>query len=311
MKAKKTVLALGFFDGIHLGHAALLRRAKEVSETLGAEAAVLTFDIHPDLFVRGRPVELVCSAHDRAYILRRFFGIDRMCYIHFNEETMRTDWRVFLEQIVGAYDVAHFVVGYDFRFGEGGRGTAALLREWCAERGLGCDVIPAVTLDGGTVSSTRIRALLAEGDVSAANRLLGHPYLLTDTVRTGFRLGRTLDYPTVNMRFEDGVLPPRFGVYASRVLLPEGAADGEQAALDAVTNVGVRPTFDESGTRVTVETHIFDFDAELYGKRLCVEFYEFLRPERPFASPEALSAQIREDAAQARALLKKQKSGGH
>ena len=304
MKEKKTVLALGFFDGLHLGHAALLRRAKEVAETLGAEAAALTFDAHPDLFVRGEPVRLVCSAHDRAYILRRFFGIDRVCYIHFNAETMRTDWRVFLEQLAGTYGAAHFVVGYDFRFGHGGRGTAALLSEWCAECGLGCDVIPAVTLDGGVVSSTRIRALLAEGDISAANRLLGHPYLLTDTVRTGFRLGRTMDYPTVNMRFEDGVLAPRFGVYASRVMLP--AEDG-QAALDAVTNVGVRPTFDESGTRVTVETHIFDFDAELYGKRLCVEFHGFLRPERPFASPEALSAQIRADAARARALLRDKK----
>ena len=308
MKEKKTVLALGFFDGLHLGHAALLHRAKEVSQTLGAEAAVLTFDVHPDLFVRGEAVRLVCSAHDRAYILRRFFGIDRVRYVHFNAETMRTDWRVFLEQLVGVYHgTAHFVVGYDFRFGYGGCGTAELLREWCASRGLGCDVIPAVTLDGGVVSSTRIRALLAEGDIAAANRLLGHPYLLTDTVRTGFRLGRTMDYPTVNMRFEDGVLTPRFGAYASRVLLPE---DGE-VKLDAVTNVGVRPTFDESGARVTVETHIFDFDAEIYGKRLCVEFCAFLRPERPFASPEALSAQIREDAVRAREFLRKEKSGGH
>ena len=270
---------------------------------------MLTFDAHPDLFVRGEAVRLICSARDRAYILRRFFGIDRVRYIHFNAETMRTDWRVFLEQLTGVYPGAvHFVVGYDFRFGAGGRGTAALLREWCASRGLGCDVIPAVTLDGGAVSSTRVRALLAEGDIAAANRLLGHPYLLTDTVRTGFRLGRTMDYPTVNMRFEDGVLTPRFGVYASRVLLP---AEGGRDALDAVTNVGVRPTFDESGTRVTVETHIFDFDAEIYGTRLCVEFCAFLRPERPFASPEALSAQIREDAAQARALLQDKKNGGH
>ena len=297
------VLAFGFFDGVHLGHAALLNRAKERAAEKGAVAAVLTFDNHPDTFVKGEAVPLLCSSGDRDYILRRYFGIDRVLYIHFNGETMRTPWRKFLEQVREKYPVVHFVVGYDFRFGDGGQGTAALLADYCAEHGLGCDVIPAVKRDGLTVSSTLIRRLLAEGELAEANRMLGHPHLLTDQVRTGFRLGRTMDFPTVNMRFEEGVLLPRFGVYASRVLLPEGPRGG-------VTNIGVRPTFDGSGKRVTVETHIFDFHEDLYGQRLCVELHGFLRPEQTFSSPSELSGQIRRDVARARQMLQDEEQTG-
>ena len=291
-QSNKTVLAFGYFDGVHIGHAALLERAKERAAQLGAMPAILTFDNHPDIFVRGGAVELLNSAEDRDYILRRFFGIEQVYYIHFNAETMRMDWQEFLVRVIGKYHAAHFVVGYDFRFGDGGRGTAELLRDYCAARGLGCDVVPAVLRDGAPVSSTRIRELVRAGAIERANALLGHPHLLTDTVRSGFRLGRTMDFPTINMRFSDGVLVPRYGVYASRVLLPEGPRN-------AVTNIGVRPTFDESGTRVTVETNILDYDAELYGQRLCVEMHAFLRPERPFAGAEALKQQIALDAARA------------
>lgn len=298
MREKKTVMAFGFFDGVHRGHAALLERAKQRAAEIGAEAAVLTFDAHPDTFVRGEAVRLICSAQDRALILERYFGIRQVYYIHFNEDTMRTPWREFLDSITEQYGVRHFVVGYDFRFGDGGRGTAALLSEYCAEHGMGCDIIPAVIDGGAPVSSTRIRALLEQGEAEAANRLLGHPHQLTDTVRTGFRLGRTMDFPTVNMRFEDGVLVPRYGVYAARVLLPDGTV------RPGVANVGVRPTFDGSGKRITMETHIFDFKADLYGQRLTVALMAFQRPERPFASPQELSAQIRRDVEQAKNLLK-------
>ena len=294
MSKQKTVLAFGFFDGVHIGHAALLERAKQRAAEIGAVPAVLTFDAHPDAFVKGAPVALLNSASDRDYILRRFFGIERVYYIHFNAITMRMGWREFLDQAAAEYNAAHFVVGRDFRFGDRGLGTAALLEAYCAERGMGCDVIPEVVFDGQTVSSTWIRELVMNGEIETANTLLGHPHLLTDTVRSGFRLGRTMDFPTVNMRFEEGVLAPRYGVYAARVLLPDG---GEK---NGVTNIGVRPTFDESGTRVTVETNIFDCSADLYGRRLCVELHAFLRPERPFASAEELQAQIRKDAARAR-----------
>ena len=288
----KTVLALGFFDGLHLGHAALLERAKARAAQCGGEPAILTFDIHPDTFVKGAPVELLNSAEDRAYIARRFFGLERLYCIHFNAETMHMPWADFLDWTRSTYAAAHLVVGHDFRCGWRGEGTAEKIADWCAAHGLGCDVIPAVSLEGVTVSSTYIRSLLREGDMERAAAFLGRPHLLTDTVRTGFRLGRTMDYPTVNMRFEEGVLIPPHGVYFTRVCLPDEAEHG------AVTNIGVRPTFD--GDRVTVETHILDYSADLYGQRLCVELLHFRRPERRFEGPEALRAQISADAAAAR-----------
>ncbi len=289
---ENTVIALGFFDGLHLGHAALMERAKARAAALGAVPAVLTFDVHPDTFVKGTGVELLNSAADRSYIARRFFGIDRLFFIHFNAETMRLPWADFMASVTAQYAAAGFVVGHDFRCGWRGEGTAERIADWCAAQGLTCDVIPPVTLEGVTVSSTYIRSLLRAGDMERAAQFLGRPHLLTDTVRSGFRLGRTMDYPTVNMRYEEGVLVPPHGVYVSRVILPEGSARG------AVTNIGVRPTFD--GDRVTVETHILDYSADLYGQRLCVELLHFLRPERRFDGPDALRAQIRTDADAAR-----------
>jgi len=292
MQDEKCVMALGFFDGIHIGHGALLTKARQRAQELGAEPAVLTFDIHPDTFVKHTAVPLINSAADRSYIVRRWYDIDTVRYIHFNEETMRLPWREFLEDVRMAYGVVHFVVGHDFSFGFKGEGTPALLQSWCAEVGIGCDVIPAVEKDGIVVSSTYIRSLLDDGDIDRANAFLGHPHILSDTVHTGFRIGRTLDYPTVNMQFASGVLIPKHGVYISRVLLPDGSD------RCGITNIGVRPTFD--GERLTVETHIFDFDADLYGERLTLEFHRFLRPERRFSSPEVLRAQISSDAVQAR-----------
>lgn len=294
MEEKKTVIALGFFDGLHLGHAALLNRAKARAAALGAEAALLTFDAHPDAFVKKSPVELLYSAEDRCYLAKRYFDMERIFYIHFNGETMHLPWQEFMSNVQSRYGAVHFVIGHDFSCGFKGAGTAPLLADWCRERGLGCDVIPPVTLDGVVVSSTYIRELIRAGDMERASVFLGHPHLLTDTVRTGFRLGRTMDFPTINMCLGEGVLEPRRGVYATRVLLPDGLHD-------AVTNVGLRPTFD--GHRVTVETHILDYSADLYGQRVCVMFYRFLREERKFDTPAALSAQIREDTARARAYF--------
>lgn len=290
----KTVIALGFFDGLHIGHAALLNATKAAAAACGAEPAVLTFDIHPDTFVKQTPVELINSASDRSYIVRRFFGIEKLFYIHFNAETMRLPWQDFMENIADAYHAVHFVIGHDFSCGFRGEGTADKISEWCAARSIGCEVIAPVMRNGAVVSSTSIRALLREGEVDRAEELLGHPHLLTDTVQTGFRLGRTMDFPTINMRLEENVLIPKRGVYASRALLDDGVHL-------AVTNIGMRPTFD--GRRITVETHILDYSADLYGRRVCVEFCRFLREERRFDSPEALSAQIRADVAAARAYF--------
>ena len=291
---KKTVLALGFFDGVHIGHAALLNAAKARAAALGAEPAVLTFDLHPDIFVKKTPVPLLCSPGDRAYIIRRFFGIECTYCVHFNEHTMHMPWRDFLDSVCVEYNAAGFVVGYDFRFGDRGEGDGERLTAYCAARGLSCDIVPAVMAEGEVVSSTRIRALVAAGEMERAAALLGHPHLLTDTVRSGLHLGRRLASPTINMRFEPGVLVPRHGVYAARVILP----DGERCA---VTNIGTRPTV--GGENVTVESNILDFSGDLYGQRVCVELCHFLRDERKFDTVEALGGQIHRDAQRAWELL--------
>ena len=292
MAKSKKVMALGFFDGIHVGHGALVNRAKEAADALGAEACVLTFDNHPDTFVKGEKVELINSANDRRYILRRFFDVEKVYFIHFNGETMRMDWQEFIENIIDTYNAVHFVVGHDFCFGYKGLGTAKVLKEYCGEKGIGCDIIDPVMREGEIVSSTIIRGLLSEGETEKANMLLGHPHVLTDTVRTGYRIGGSkLEAPTINMVFGEGVLVPKMGVYATKVVLP----DGEHIA---VTNIGVRPTF--GGDKVTVETNILDYEADLYGQNVCVEFHSFIRPERRFDSPEELMTQIKKDCLSAR-----------
>ena len=296
MDKMETVLALGFFDGIHVGHAALLRRAKERAAQLGARPAVLTFDRHPDTFVKKEEVPLISSAADRIYIAKKFFGIDDVFFIHFNEHTMKMEWQSFIDGIIEKYNAVHFVVGHDFCFGYRGLGKALMLKDYCEARGLGCDIIPAVMRDGEAVSSTRIRRLLLDGEIEKANELLGHPYLMSDSVRTGFRLGRTMEAPTINMVFQENVLIPRHGVYAARVLVDGGC-------YHAVTNVGVRPTFD--GDNVTVETNILGFDGDLYGHRAVVEFFSFLRPEKKFESPELLMEQIKSDGRRAEEILEK------
>ena len=289
------VLALGFFDGVHRGHAALLRQAVLVSEREGIPSAVMTFDTHPDTLVRGEPVELINSAPDRAWLIRHYFHIDRVEFFRFTEDTMRTPWRTFLDTIRSELGAVHFVVGYDFRFGWRGEGTAALLRDYCRENALGCDIIDPVVLDGITVSSTYIRGLLKAGNMREAERFMGHPHILSDMVRHGRALGRKLGAPTVNMRFAPGVLIPRYGVYAARAHLHEGV-------FAAVTNIGVRPTVSSDNT-VSVESHLLDYSGNLYGRPVLLEFVEHIRDEIAFSSVDELSAQISADTERARSIL--------
>ena len=287
MENKKTVMALGFFDGVHLGHAALLERTKQLAESLGASPAVLTFDSHPDNYVKKEKVELISSPADRVYIIKNYFGIENVFFLHFNASVMRMSWRDFVDEIREKYGVVHFVAGHDFRCGYRGEGSAEVLRDYCHPRGVGFDIIEPVCADGAAISSTRIRERLREGDIEGANALLGHPYLMTDTIHTGYRIGHTIEAPTINMRFQENVLVPRHGVYATTVELPCGT-------YGAVTNVGVRPTF--GGDSVTVESNILDFSGDLYGQHACVRFYGFIRPERRFDTSEELMLQIRHDA---------------
>ena len=285
---KQKVMALGFFDGIHVGHAALINKIKQRAEETGAEPAVLTFDVHPDNLVFKKTVPLINSAEDRENILSRCFGIDDVVVIHFSQRVMHMDWQDFIDELIDEMNLRWIVVGHDFCFGYKGLGTAEKLKAYCAERGVGCDIIPAVCRDGVVVSSTLIRQLIETGEMEKANEYLVHPHTLTDVIRTGYHLGTKMGTPTINMSFPQGVIIPRHGVYAAMAYI-----DGQEYM--SVTNVGIRPTVSDSGN-VNVESFLLDFCGNLYGHRARIDFYKFLRPERKFDDVNELAAQIKSDA---------------
>lgn len=293
----KRAVAIGFFDGVHIGHAALMEKVKQRAGEIGASPSVLSFDVHPDTLVFGTEVPLITSATDREEIICRCFGIDNVVFLHFNKRMMHMPWKEFADSIINELNVGWIVVGHDFCFGDRGAGTAKGLKEYCESLGIGCDIIDAVSLDGERVSSTLIRQMISDGRMSEANRYLGHPHSLSDTVHSGYHLGTKMGTPTINMFFPEGVLIPRHGVYAAKVYLSDGSV------YNAVTNIGVRPTVSELN-RVSVESHLLDYEGNLYGRQARVEFYEFMRPEMKFDSFEALSAQIKQDAENTREYFK-------
>ncbi len=291
---KPSVIALGFFDGVHRGHAALLQRAVQRAHELNVESAVFTFDRPPKEVVTGKSVMLINSADDRREIMQRIYGIDRVILAPFDENMMRCGWRDFItELLVRENGAVHLVAGHDYRFGYKNEGTPALLQEKCAQLGLGCDIIPKVEHQGITVSSTYIRTLVESGDMERAAEFLGHRHCLSRTVCHGQRFGRTIGIPTVNLTIPTGVLVPSRGVYITRVYLPDGRS------FPGVTNVGVRPTVSNDGN-VTVETFLLDFSGDLYGQQLRLEFFRHLRGEIKFGSAEELKTQIHRDIAAVR-----------
>lgn len=297
MDEQKRVIALGFFDGVHKGHGALLRRTAEVAKATGAVPAAFTFDPHPQDVILGKPTPLITSPEDRADLMRRYYGIEDVIVQPFTPDFMKQPWRTFLEEtLVRDLNAVHLVAGHDYHFGYKGEGNPQRLQETCKELGIGCDIIPKVEQDSITVSSTYIRSLIAQGEIQRANDFLGHPYTLSDHVSHGKKLGTTLGFPTVNLKLGQNVLAPAKGVYATRVRLENG---NEHIA---VTNVGNRPTVDD-GLELTIEGFILDFDGDLYGQKIQMEFYEYLREERKFPSFDALKAEIAHNVEQTRAYF--------
>ena len=294
---KEKVIALGFFDGVHLGHAALLRRTVEEAARRGVTPAVFTFDRPPKEVLTGTPCPLINSPEDRKDLVQRLFGIREVLMVPFDREMMTTPWDDFIVHIlVGRYHAVHLVAGHDHHFGHKNQGSPELLMEKCRELGLGCDIIPKVEVGGITVSSTYIRRLVEMGQIERANRFLGHPHVLTGTVRHGRGLGSSRLFPTANLIIPPHVLVPSHGVYVTRATLEDGTS------YAAVTNVGTRPTVN-SGSDITVEACLLDFEGDLYGKTLRVEFFRHLRDEIRFDSLDALKAQIAADADTTRAYF--------
>ena len=293
MNHTRRVIALGFFDGVHLGHASLLRKVQQRSRELGATATVLSFDIHPSTLITGRSVPLLNSPEDRVWLLREHWGMEEVLLAHFDETMMHQPWEDFIRRTLAReLGAVHVVAGHDYRFGDRGAGDAEKLQKKCAELGIGCDIVGMVELDGQQIHSTLIRGLLKEGRCEEAARYLGHPHLLSGQVRRGKGLGHTLGFPTVNLRFPKGVLVPAHGVYAARVWTRE------RCAL-AAANIGVRPTVERAGA-VNLEAFLLDCHEDLYGEKLRVELFHRIRGEKKFPDVEALTAEVLRNAEQVR-----------
>ncbi len=296
MNRQKKVIALGFFDGVHLGHGALLSRVAELAREYDAVPTAFTFDVHPASRILGRQIPQLSTPEDRAGLMRRCYGIEAVEVGRF-DEMMRLPWQDFvtgyLQQELG---VVHVVAGHDFHFGYRGEGNPQRLQELCRQIGMGCDIVSRVELDGITVSSTYIRTLVAQGEMERAMAFLGHPHVFTGTVVHGKQLGRSIGFPTANLMAPEGILVPAYGVYATKVFTPDGEAHM------AVTNVGVRPTVDD-GDQVTVEPWILDYDGDLYGQEIRVEYYARLRGEQRFGSLTELTEMVYRNAEQTRAYF--------
>lgn len=285
---QRRVIALGFFDGVHRGHQAILHTAETLAKERGLQSAAVTFETHPRAYVLGRAPEMITTFERRCERLQQF-GAELVIALPFDRQMAETLPEDFAEMLREQYRASVVVCGSNFRFGSRASGKPEDLLRF----GLETHVVPPVMYGKRVVSSTYIRESVRDGKVGLARRLLGDPFLLEGPIVGGFQVGRTLGYPTINIRVENGILMPHKGVYVTEV-----EVDGRR--MRAVTNVGTRPTFTDADI-VSVESHILNFSGDIYGKEARVRFLKYLRPERGFADGDALREQIAKDIQQAMA----------
>lgn len=286
------VLAIGVFDGVHLGHRAVIERALADARAAGGHAVAVTFDPHPARVLRPdqSPLLLTCIRHKQQIIAA--LGVEHLLIIPFDDELAATEPAQFIRKIATAANpLRQICVGENWAFGKGRAGNIALLKTLGASLGFNAVGIPDVQLDGRTVSSTAIRTAVQAGDLATAAKLLGRDFSILGTVIEGRKMGRSIGFPTANLASNNEQLPPN-GVYAVSALL-----QGKE--LRGVANVGVRPTIEDAGACIC-EVHLFDFSGDFYGEEMEVRFHRFIREERKFSSVEELREQITLDAAAAR-----------
>lgn len=289
------VIALGFFDGVHLGHAALLKRARKIADEQNYLALALTFDTHPLEQITGQRMPLIQTKAERERLMKEKFHMDEVRFLPFNQDMMEKSWECFLDEVlIKELHAAHLVCGYDYRFGYHGEGTPELLQKACEARGIGCDIIDPIELDGQTISSTLIRQQIQMGAIDQAIKFLGHPYCISGVVVHGKGIGNTIGIPTANICVPKDILMPAKGVYISSVYTTVGV-------LPSVTNIGVCPTV--NGEEVSIESWILDYSGNLYGQEIRLELWQYIRPERKFDTFSELSAEINNDALVARAYF--------
>jgi riboflavin kinase / FMN adenylyltransferase len=295
----RSVVTLGVFDGVHLGHVRVIGRVEAAARQRGCDAAVVTFDRHPSIMLAHEASPAITSLEHR---LRLFaaFGVDVCVVVQFTEEVARMPAQEFARRVFRDLLGAQLLVlGFDARFGRGRQGDVELCRRLGPRMGWQVESVPAMRFDGRPVSSTAIRQAIAGGDLQEAERLLGRPFSLYGTVVAGEARGRRLGYPTANLDLHNELLPPE-GIYLSRLFI-----DGEP--LPSVTSIGRQPTFPEAAhTEPVVEVHVIDCELDLYGRDVEVQFVRRLRGQVAFSSPEALREQIGRDVEQARQILARQ-----
>lgn len=291
-----SVVSIGFFDGVHRGHRAIIDRALAHADRHGLRTVVVTFDRHPLQIVRPDKVPpLLMTAPRRARALADL-GPDAVVVLAFDERLRHLSPEAFVSQVLrSSLDARHVVVGRNFRFGHRAAGDVDLLTRVGADDGFTVDGVDLLSLDGAPISSTRIRTALERGEVDQANRLLGRPFTLDGTVVHGDHRGRGLGYPTANLDLDPGIAVPGPGVYAGVLTHPDGRA------LPAVTSVGTNPTF--NGGTLRVESYVLDFDEDLYGLPVAVDFRRFLRGQERFDDVAALIAAMDGDVRAARRAL--------
>lgn len=293
--AEPTIVTIGKFNGMHLGHAHLLREVVERARTIGGQSAAVTFDPHPTLVLQPEIERVYLAPDEERLALMAASGLDHLIILPFDDALRQLTAAQFMTLVTERINLRELWVGPNFRLGYRAQGTIDVLSAIGAQLGFEVHTIAPLLIDGAPVSATRIRELLHTGRVADVPRLLGRSFAVAGEVVHGDHRGRTIGFPTANIAVGARHILPADGVYACQVTLPGGASQ------PAVTNVGVRPTF--GVLKRTVEAHLLDWDGDLYGQRLRVAFVERIRGERRFSGIDELRAQIARDADVARAML--------
>ncbi len=297
-RAKGAVITLGNFDGFHKGHQAVLRRAAAIADEIGAPLGVLTTEPHPRSFFSPKaPPFRLTDLRTKVHALETF-GVDVLFVLPFNQGLADMLAQDFISDIlIAALEAKHFVAGYDYRFGKGRSGNAAVLRQMGGEESIGVTIVEPIAENGDVYSSTLIRQHLRDAQPVAAAELMGHWWTLEGRVEYGDQRGQTIGFPTANLILKD-YMQPAFGVYAVRGDIVDGPHKGR---FKGVANLGRKPTFGDND--VNFEIHIFDFSGDLYGAHLRVDLIDFIRPEQKFDGLEDLKRQIERDSTDARHVL--------
>lgn len=295
---RPSAVAIGNFDGVHLGHRAVIARMKELADAHGLVPTVLTFEPHPRRFFQRQGAAFHLQRLRDKFLDLEALGVAQLVVLRFDAAFASLSAEAFLHEVLGRGLMAKAVVtGENFVFGQGRKGDSTMLKHWGAAQGIAIAPVAPVMVVGQVCSSTAVRAALSRAEMAQVAALLGRPYRLSGRVVHGDARGRQLGFPTANVRLPEDLLLPPYGVYAVQVAL-----EGRDEVIHGVANLGVRPTMG-GDARPLLEVHLFEFGQEIYGKRLRVAFVHNLRPEMKFDSVDKLKAQIAADCVAARAVL--------